>query len=318
MPPRYCPRAFWLVLLPLFCCAAAYCADQPKVERSGGRVKVTTSHFVAAFDQAGGSLLTSLHSADGRALITGSRIYHDNMMRYPRKPYRSTSDRPPEVHAEDGGKRVVVEAKGRLLDDAGAPHEIGDFSYVVRYTFDASPQLRIVTSMTVGFDEPELRGFLAHIFSTAPQREFFANTTDGRICELAATRSRRTWQSRLEPLSETAPWLGCVLESGLVLRFTLGTVSRGPGAARGRDAEASVGRLQGAPGSKAAGTAAGTVHKGQSPEPLQNVFFHGSGKGPMAVFFAWLDGGTTRPVNKGDQWEGEVVLAACELSQFRE
>ncbi len=273
----------WSLVTSLVACALAatlatpVCAA-PTIERSTGRVTVTTRRYVATFDQAAGSLLTSLSTREGDALITGSRIYQDNMMGYPRKYYGPTSDTPPAARVEDDGKRVIVEAKGRLLDADGKPHEVGDFAYVVRYTFDDSPKIGIATTLTVGFDEPELRGFLAHIFTTAPQREFFANTADGRISELAATRTQRTWQSRQEPLSESAPWLGCVLRNGYVLRFT-------------------VGRLT---------------------EPLQNIFFHDSGRGPTTVFFAWLDGGVARPVRRGATWALDVEIEADKLGDFKE
>ena len=270
--------ALVLVVIPVWLVAGRVSCAAPVVETAADRVTVRTAHYVATFDQGAGSLLTALRTADRTPLITGSRIYHDHMMRCPRKAYRATSANPPQARAVDGGQRVVVEAEGRLLDDAGKPHEIGDFSYLVRYTFDDAPKLRIATTITVGFDEPELSGFLAHLFSTAPQREFFANTTDGRVCELAATRSQRTWQSVREPLSLSAAWLGCVLKSGRVLRFSI------------------TGRSQ----------------------PLQNVFFHDSGRGPTTIFFAWLDGGTTRPVKRGTKWELEVEVEAVALGEFGE
>ena len=204
---------------------------------------ISTPAFHALFDRQTGGLLRSLRAASGQELIRDSTVYSDLQMQHPREYFGSRHDPQATLGVERLAGKTVVTARGRLVNAAGVTPEGMPFSYEIRYTFDASSRFSVDAKITVGFDQPKLRGFLAHTVFLAAQREFFANTADGRICELAPTASRRTWQSVREPLSATAPWLGVVLAKGLVLKFTLTTEST----------------------------------------PLQNVFFHDSGKGLIII-----------------------------------
>ena len=112
--------------------------------------------------------------------------------------------------------------------------------------------------------------------SLAAHREFFVNTADGLISELAATRSTRTYQSEGEPLSMENPYLGVVLQSGQVVVFRF------------------VGGL----------------------DSLLNIFLHDSGTGPTNLFLAQLSGSTSRQTRKGDAWTHELVIEAIPLAEW--
>lgn len=253
-----------------FDAAAATVKEEPK------GVTVQTARFVAFFDRRSGGMLQTLKAASGQELIRSATVYTDHQMRRPRHHYGSRHEPEAALRVERSAGCVRIVAEGRLLDKSGAEPDGMPFGYRVEYTFDDSPRVRVAAKVTVGFGEPELRGFLAYIFSIPSEREFFANTVDGRICELAAAVSQRTWQSAREPLSAQAPWLGVVQRGGRVLKFTITRQS----------------------------------------DPLQNVFFHDSGKGPTTLFFAWLDGGSTRPAHKGEAWELEYVVETMPLAEF--
>ena len=252
--------------------AAATVKEEPK------GVTVQTARFVAFFDRRSGGMLQTLRTASGQGLIGSARMYTDRQMQRPRHHYGARCDPKAALGVERSGSNIKVVAEGRLLDKSGAEPDGMPFGYRVEYTFDDSPRVRVSAKVTVRFVEPELRGFLAYVFSIPSEREFFANTADGRICEVAPKVSQRTWQSAREPLSAQAPWLGVVQEGGRVLKFTIATQS----------------------------------------DPLQNVFFHDSGKGSTTLFLAWLDGGSTRPAHRGDAWEVEYVMEVMPLPELKQ
>jgi len=272
------PRASLLAGLILTVVSSGTAGAAVEAQKDGEHLTVHSPVFQALFEQPTGGLLKSLKTASGQELIRDSTVYTDRQLLRPREYFGSRHAQQPSLDVKRTEGKTTVTARGRLLNAAGAEPEGMPFRYEIRYTFDASSRLSVDVKIVPDFDEPELRGFLAHTLFLAPQREFFANTTDGRICELAATTSQRTWQSVREPLSATAPWLGVVLKSGSVLKFTVTTESA----------------------------------------PLQNVFFHDSGNGPTTLFFAWLDGGATRPVRKGDEWVLAYTVEAVPLGEFRE
>ena len=105
------------------------------------------------------------------------------------------------------------------------------------------------------------RAFLAHTVGVADAPELFANTADGFLCQDAATRSARTWQSRHDPLDRKRPAFGVCTKHKTCLVFT--------------DIRSSSG--------------------------LANVFVHESGEQSLAAFFAWRDGRSPSPIVKGQK-----------------
>ena len=239
---------------------------QLDVDASGAAPLVRAGPYVASFNAETG-MLSRLCLSDGTEMITASRIYHDVFMDYPRESFTSTATAPMVCRRE--ADTVIVEGEGRLVNAAGRPHAHGAFDYLVRYTFADSADIHVATEIRPRFTEPALKGFLAHILTTAPQREFFVHTPDGLICEVAATRSMRTWQAVNEPLDPALARFGVLLTVGPTLSFR---VVR------------------------------------QEPVP-QNTFFHDSGNGPTTVFFAWLAGTGTRTITDGDVWRHEFTIA---------
>jgi len=270
-----------IILLGVACCCLRPCCGQPAapvVNEDDSGVTVQTAAFRASFKREFGGVLQTLDLASGERLVTFSMVYTDRLFGRPKKYYGTKCEHSPNMKVTRSRDAVTVETEGRLLDEEGKPPDIGQIEYSVRYTFDDSARARVRITIRPGFDEPALSGFLAYMISLAPQKEFFANTEDGRICEEAATVSKRTWQSVREPLSRRSPWLGVLLRTGTVLKFTI--------------------------------TGFNT--------PLQNTFFHDSGKGPTTLFLAWLDGGVRRPAHKGDEWNLEFSIEAVPLARFEE
>lgn len=232
-------------LLALLSLLAVASSATPAIEQGADGLLVRTAHYVATFNADSG-LLHTLTLADGTALLSNTRLYCDGLPNG-RKNFSAKAAAPATATTTADGT-VVVEVAGKLLDADGQVSSEYPFSYTARYQFDDSPRVRLAVSLIPDFDSEAVFGFAGQVMGTAAQREFFANTADGLISELAATRSGRTYQSEREPLSATDPYLGVVLKSGQVVQFRI---------------------------------MAGV-------EGLMNTFFHDSGEGPTSLFFCPL------------------------------
>lgn len=257
-------------LLPLLACLAD---AAPAIDQTGEELTVRTARYAATF-AADSGLLHTLALADGTPLLVSSRVYND-VLPDGRKGFGPKATAPAKATPQADGS-VVVEVAGRLLDAEGNPHPVFPLGYRARYQFDDSAQVRLAVSLVPEFDSEAVYGFAAHILSLAAHREFFVNTADGLISELAATRSTRTYQSEGEPLSMENPYLGVVLQSGqvVVFRFVAGVDS------------------------------------------LLNIFLHDSGTGPTHLFLAQLSGPTSRQTRKGDAWTHELVIETIPLAEW--
>jgi len=268
-------------LVGFLCALCVLCgksSSAPSVREEAPGYAVEASHFRAAFDLAKGGLLEKLTDKDGRTLAGSCRTYSDYGFDVGRRAVSSGCEKSPKVRVERSTASVSVVCEGNLVRDDGQPAQAGPIRYEARYEFDDSSRVKITLAVAFGFDQPDAAGFLAHMMPLGEHVEWFVNTADGRICQRAGAVNQRTWQSVLEPISQDKPWLGVLLRTGQVLR----------------------------------------VSGLKTNAPLQNVFFHDSGKGPTTLFFAWLDGNVPRPVRKDDRWEASFVLDVLPLSELRE
>lgn len=257
-------------LLPLL---VGLATAAPVVDQTGDELTVRTARYTATFATDSG-LLHTLALADGTPLLASTRVYND-VLPDGRRSFGPKATAPGKATPQADGS-VLVEVAGRLLDAEGYPHPVFPLGYRARYQFDDSARVRLAVSLVAEFDSEAVYGFAAHVLSLAAHREFFVNTADGLISELAATGSRRTYQSEGEPLSMDNPYLGVVLQSDqvVVFRFT-----------RGLDS-------------------------------LLNIFLHDSGTGPTHLFLAQLSGSTSRQTSKGDAWTHELVIETIPLAEW--
>jgi hypothetical protein len=250
----------------------------PVVREEATGPVVETTHFRAAFDVSKGGLLDKLTDSTGRTLVSGCRTYTDQGFDVARRPVSSGFEKSPKVQVERSAASVSIACEGVLRREDGQQAQAGPIRYSAQYEFGDTPMLKVTLAVALGFEQPEASGFLAHMMTLGDHVEWFAHTADGRICERAATTSQRTWQSALEPLSPEAPWLGVLLRTAQVLR---------------------VSRLRANP-------------------PLQNVFFHDSGKGPTTLFLAWLDAKGTVAMRPNERCEASFVLELLALSDLKQ
>jgi hypothetical protein len=246
----------------------------PKMEKAeDGSLQVTSAYYVASVDHGSG-FLSTLKLADGEVVLTGSRLYCD-VLPDGRKSLRAKADEAPQVKTLADGA-ITVEAKGKLVDDDGALHPTYPFSYHVLYRFDDTRGVRVSVSLIPNFDSESVYGFAGHVFGIPGEREFFANTADGLISQMAPTHGGRTYQSESEPLDHEKPYLGVVRSDGQVVEFKL---------AEGMDS-------------------------------LLNVFFHDSGKGSTSLFFCPLSGPNSRRAKAGEVWRHDLVISATPLAEW--
>jgi hypothetical protein len=260
-----------LSILALFSLAAV---AAPKVEKAeDGSLQVTTARYVGVISPTSG-FLSTLKLADGDVILTGSRLYCD-VLPDGRKNLRAKADEAPQIKAEADGA-ITVKTTGKLVDDDGALHPTYPFSYHVLYRFDDTREARVSVSLIPDFDNESVYGFAGHVFGISGEREFFANTADGLISQMAPTHGGRTYQSESEPLDHESPYLGVVRTDGQVVEFRL---------AAGLDS-------------------------------LLNVFFHDSSKGSTSLFFCPLSGRNSRRAKAGEAWRHDLVISATPLAEW--
>ena len=257
-------------LLPLLVVTAV---AAPRVEQGPDGLSVRTAHYLATF-AADSGLLHTLTLADGMSLLTNTRLYCD-VLPDGRRNFSARADAPATATVAADGS-VVIETVGKLFDPDGKVSATFPFGYRARYQFDDTAQVRLAVSLIPGFDSDGVYGFAGHVLSIADQREFFVNTADGLISELAATRPGRTYQSEREPLSPTDPYVGVVLRSGQVVQFRLMADAEG----------------------------------------VLNTCFHDLGEGPTHLFFCPLSGSNPRRAVKGTAWTHELMIEAMPLAAW--
>ncbi|MFQ6098822.1 MAG: hypothetical protein ACE5O2_13925, partial [Armatimonadota bacterium] len=177
----------------------------------------------------------------------------------------------PEMSREERQGVLRVRASGYLTRDDDGEWRRRRIAYTAAYAFDDSPTIRVRCTVKPEFDAEGAPTFLAHVMTVTKYAEWFANTQDGLVCEDALDHSSRTWESRLEPLDRTRPFFGTL--DGRDGAFVLFVA---------RDAA--------------------TI------DACENIFFHDSGDGTTAPFFAWLSGFRAHPMLAGREWAIEYSL----------
>ncbi|NUQ01979.1 MAG: hypothetical protein HUU35_19200, partial [Armatimonadetes bacterium] len=93
-------------------------------------------------------------------------------------------------------------------------------------TLGSDRTVRVAARLSGERDWPEASGFLATVFSLGGLGEWFAETVDGRVNEVAPDR-QRGFQAAQLPLAPEQPTLGLVYTHGRILRATV-RARRGP------------------------------------------------------------------------------------------
>ena len=234
------------------------CAGELTLSEAGAGWRIGNAHYTAEIAKASGGLLSRLADADGRVLLDRFEIYTDAGVYGERLYYGTRHEDAARVRVERQGKRVVAVSEGRLLRDAEKP-DYPLIRYRAELTFDDTAAVRVAITLTPELAAAPPSAFIAHIVGVADAPELFALTADGLLCQDAATRSTRTWQSKGDPLDRRRPLFGVCTSRRACLVFT--DIRSGAG--------------------------------------LANVFVHESGNKSLTAFFAWRDGPTLHGIAKG-------------------
>jgi len=260
-------RAHGLLILALLVCAWPALAQPPTVEESPTQIVVSNAYYRATVQRASGTL-ASVALPDGTEVLGSDRLYSDHGL-YP-EPYMVSSDKETNaaVELQREGERVTITSRGVLRGDGDLRDPQRRIEYTFSYVFEASPTIHIRYSATPGFTVKEPNGFFSYLIGVPQYSEWFAKSAEGVIFQPAGSTSTRTYQSSIEPLSPTDPWMGVLLPDATILAWS---------------------GFQG------------------DPAPT-NVFMHESGQGSTGVFVAWLCGPGVKDLVEGQPWTAEFDL----------
>ena len=258
LPPRSTAPIFVALLLALLAGPRERGADVV-VEPLAKGWQIRNAHYSAIVRGSGGGLLSSLSDPQGRPVLNRFDLYTDHGIFDGRRYVGSSFDPTPTVtHSERDGKHVFV-TEGRFLAEGEGKPAQPTLRYRAELTFGASPAIGVRLTLTPELSAKPSVAFLAHAVGLPDAAELFALTADGLLCQDAATRSDRTWQSRGDPLDRRKPIFGACTKGGGCLVFS--------------DIRSTAG--------------------------LDNVFAHESGRRSLTAFLAWCDGPTRRTLAKG-------------------
>ena len=271
-------------LIPAFLAAASLAAAAPRLTVAGQTWTVSNQHYTAAFDAAAGGLLSALtwNELPAEPVVTGQRVYTDWGIYEERTPVSSAFEHEPRMSHEEHGDALLITAEGPLTRDDRGPWDARRIRYAVSYLLNDSPTVAVRCSITPEFDADVEPAFMAHVMNATKHTEWFAHTQDGLVCEDALDHSDRTWQSALEPMDRARPFFGTVDRgSGLFVLLV-------PRDERTLDA-------------------------------CENIFFHDSGQGATAPFFAWFAGYRPQRLAAGEERvvEYSLTLGRAGLSGAR-
>lgn len=261
------PRAGALFALVVLAAMSAR-AEGPTLEALPGAWRVSNAHYAAVISRSGGGLLAELTDARGRRLLDRFEIYTDVGLYDGRVSYSSRNEPSAALSWTKPGREITLVTRGRLLRQAEGEPDYPLVRYEVKLTFDATAAIRVAITLEPEFTVKPQRAFLALIIGLPDAPEFFANTADGLLCQDAATRSARTWQSANDLLHPRRPFFGVCTQRKTCIAFT----------------------------------------DIRSESGLANVFVHESGKRTLAAFFAWRDGPSPSAIAKGQKLDLAYTL----------
>jgi len=234
-------------------------AGEPIVSETATGWRIRNAHFAAEIGKDAGGLLTSLADSEGNRLLGPFGIYTDVGLYGERRYYGTRHETAPRVTVRREGEAIVVVSEGRLIRSADEKPDYPLIRYKAVARFDASAAMAVSVVITPEFDAKPPSAFVAHTVSVPDAPEIFAHTAEGLLCQDAATRSTRTWQSALDPLDPLRPFFGVCTRRRRCVVFT---------------------HIRSASG-------------------LGNVFYHESGHKSLTAFFAWRCGKASGGVVKG-------------------
>ena len=256
---RASARVASLLLVPYVLSVLSACAGQLVLSEAENGWRIRNAHYTAEIAKAAGGLMARLADAEGHVLLDRFEVYTDVGLYGARRYYGSRHETQARVSVARQGEAVVAASEGRLLRSADEKPDYPLIRYRAELRFDASPAIRVAVAITPEFDAKPPSAFVAHILGLPDAPEVFALTAEGLLCQDAATRSTRTWQSAHDPLDERRPLFGVCTGRRTCLVFT--------------DIRSASG--------------------------LTNVFVHESGHKSLAAFFAWRSGPAQAGVSKG-------------------
>jgi hypothetical protein len=251
----------------MFALAWPALAQPPTVEESPTQIVISNACYRATIQRASGTL-ASVALSDGTEVLGSDRLYSDHGL-YP-EPYHVSTDKEMNaaVQLQREGERVTVTSRGVLRGEGELSDPQQRIDYAFAYTFDASPTIHVRFSATPSFTVTEPNGFYSYLIGVPRYSEWFAKSAEGVIFQPAGPTSTRTYQSSIEPLSPTDPWMGVLLPDATILAWS---------------------GFQG------------------DPAPT-NVFMHENGQGSTGVFVAWLSGPGLKDLAEGQPWTVEFDL----------
>jgi hypothetical protein len=240
----------------------------PQMKQTGNEVEIQNTHFRAVFSKDSGGLLSGLFHKTGTPIIREAHIYTDGGVYESRFYVGSRYETQSSVKCERRDGAVEYQAEGILRVKPGDAHKVEPMHYRIKFSYDSSDAIRVSWGVMPEFNKELEGGFLAYTMQLPDFTQWFANTQDGVVCEEAASESRRTFQSSVEPLSLTEPRVGVIAAKGPVLIF----------------------------------------EGFRSSVPIQNVFFHEAKGPSAMFFVAILDGPTTLKLEKGKWWQVDFSI----------
>ncbi len=198
----------------------------PTLDRGEQAWTLANEHLKLTFDRTGGGWLTGVADAAGRRYVQGGWLYTDHGLFDGRRMVTTRYETQPQMAAESGDGAVTVTAAGTLRPAPNDPPADG-LRYELRATLADGPEIRLRWRLTTAVDRPEAQGFLAVLWDCPGVDEWYADTVDGRLNELAEGDGR-CYQSAISPLDPERPELGFVYPDGRRLLVRAARAVSGP------------------------------------------------------------------------------------------
>jgi hypothetical protein len=238
------------LLSPPLILAGSAVAEGPALEKIDAGLRIRSRCYRAEIAAAGGGLIARVDDRDGRPLVGRLDIYTDVGIYDGHRFHGASNEIAARLCHVRRGKEVAVTAEGTLRDVRHEAPATSLLHYRAEMVFDDSAAIRVSIVLAPDFNVESPQVFLAHAVALPDAAEIFARTSDGLLCQDAATRSARTWQSARDPLDPERPAFGvCTSRRSCVALTNI-----------------------------------------RSQAGLANVFVHENSNRSLSAYFAWSDG----------------------------
>ncbi len=206
--------------------AAAPVLARPALTKGDATWVVTNQHLRLTFDKAAGGWLTQVAGADGKVWIQSGFGYSDHGLFADGHFVGSSHERQATLQADERGDELTVTASGRPRPAPNDPIPADGLAYELAVTVGDGRDVKVAVRWRSLVDRPSVRGFMAAVWTLPNITEWYADTVDGRINELAG--SDRGYQSANWPLDPQRARLGLVYRDGRRLELLDPRPAAGP------------------------------------------------------------------------------------------